>query len=105
MLGALYNDVYNPMSKITQIEVKFNFAGQVETARKRLNVIALERGRPVLLSVRVPDTIETCAAIGIDIERWAQPLKTITISFKTKLAVWRETVLASPWLVHQSSCC
>lgn len=30
----------------------------------------VKRGRPILLSVRVPDSAEYCRAIGIDIERW-----------------------------------
>ncbi len=29
-----------------------------------------ERGRPVLLAVRVPDSVEYCRGIGIDLERW-----------------------------------
>jgi hypothetical protein len=29
-----------------------------------------ERGRPILIAVRVPDSVEYCRAIGLDIERW-----------------------------------
>ena len=31
-----------------------------------------KRGRPVLVSVRVPMTVETCRHVGIDIERWLE---------------------------------
>lgn len=29
-----------------------------------------ERGRPILIAVRAPDSIEYCQAIGLDLERW-----------------------------------
>jgi hypothetical protein len=31
---------------------------------------AAQRGRPVLIAVRVPDSVEYCAAIGLDVVRW-----------------------------------
>lgn len=30
----------------------------------------LKRGRPILVAVRVPDSVEYCRAIGIDLEKW-----------------------------------
>jgi hypothetical protein len=42
----------------------------IREARKRLDEISRRRGRPVLLGVRVPGTIETCNRIGFDIEAW-----------------------------------
>lgn len=30
------------------------------------------RGRPILLAVRVPDSVEYCRAIGLDLEKWLQ---------------------------------
>jgi hypothetical protein len=42
----------------------------VREARRRLDEIGRRRGRPVLLGVRVPDTLETCNLIGLDIETW-----------------------------------
>lgn len=30
----------------------------------------LRRGRPILVSIRVPDSVEYCRGIGIDLERW-----------------------------------
>jgi hypothetical protein len=29
-----------------------------------------QRGRPILIAVRVPDSVEYCRAIGLDLERW-----------------------------------
>lgn len=29
-----------------------------------------KRGRPILLAVRVPDSVEYCRAVGLDLERW-----------------------------------
>jgi hypothetical protein len=42
----------------------------IRQARKRLDEVSRRRGRPVLLGVRVPGTIETCNRIGFDIEAW-----------------------------------
>jgi hypothetical protein len=42
----------------------------VATVRQRLNEIGNERGRPVVLEVRVPPTIEACWRIGLDVRRW-----------------------------------
>jgi hypothetical protein len=42
----------------------------VRLIRKDLDQTALDRGRPILLMVRIPDSVEFCRAIGIDIEEW-----------------------------------
>ena len=38
--------------------------------RKMTDRRAGERGRPMLIAVRVPDSVEYCSAIGIDLVRW-----------------------------------
>ena len=30
----------------------------------------MRRGRPILIAIRVPDSVEYCKAIGLDVERW-----------------------------------
>jgi hypothetical protein len=40
------------------------------TARRILDEVSEKRGRPMLLGVRVPDTSEACARIGLDIITW-----------------------------------
>ena len=42
----------------------------IREARQRLDTIGRQRGRPVLLGVRVPGTVETCNRIGLDVESW-----------------------------------
>lgn len=44
----------------------------MRSVRKMLTSIAEERGRPYLLSIRIPRNIEGCHFIGIDIEKWAK---------------------------------
>jgi hypothetical protein len=34
--------------------------------------VGLERGRPILVAIRVPDSIEFCRAYGIDLETWLE---------------------------------
>ncbi len=52
------------------------------------------KGRPVLVAVRVPDSVEYCRAIGIDIERWlSERLVDILITTSYfQLNPWRYTV-------------
>lgn len=42
----------------------------IRQARMRLDVVSRQRGRPVLLGVRVPGTIAACNQAGFDIETW-----------------------------------
>jgi hypothetical protein len=42
----------------------------IRSAQQIVNAASAQRNRPLLLGVRVPDTIEACLGIGIDIERW-----------------------------------
>lgn len=44
--------------------------GFLRQARKRLDEISRLRGRPLLLGVRIPGTLEACLRMGIDIETW-----------------------------------
>ena len=44
----------------------------VRRARRLFDETGCARGRPLLLGVRVPDTVETCLRIGIDIETWLE---------------------------------
>ncbi|MEA1951248.1 MAG: hypothetical protein U9N87_07685, partial [Planctomycetota bacterium] len=42
----------------------------IRQARGRLDKISRQRGRPVLLGVRVPGTVAACNRTGLDIETW-----------------------------------
>ncbi len=42
----------------------------VRAARRVLDEVSEQKGSPVLLGVRVPGTVETCARVGIDVETW-----------------------------------
>src|SRR6185503_10513162 len=48
--------------------------GQMTDLLRRIRTMADEvgaqRGRPILLAMRVPDSIEYCGAIGLDLETW-----------------------------------
>lgn len=44
--------------------------GLIRRVRTMADQVAVEKGHPILLSVRVPDSVDYCKAIGFDIERW-----------------------------------
>ena len=44
--------------------------GLLRRIRAMTETEGLRRGRPILLAIRVPDSVEYCRAIGIDLEHW-----------------------------------
>jgi len=42
----------------------------VRRVRQVTEQTALKRGRPMLVAIRVPDSVEYCKAMGLDIEHW-----------------------------------
>jgi hypothetical protein len=44
--------------------------GLLRRIRVMTEVEGMKRGRPILLAVRLPDSVEYCRAIGLDLERW-----------------------------------
>ncbi|MFO7936176.1 MAG: hypothetical protein R6V06_01040 [Kiritimatiellia bacterium] len=55
---------------------------------------ALRRGRPVLVSVRIQDSVDYCRDIGLDIERWLQEglIDMMTVSGYFRLNNWKTSV-------------
>ncbi len=53
-----------------------------------------KRGRPILIAVRVPDSVEYCRAVGIDIERWMKDrsIDMLIGSGYFQLKPWQESV-------------
>ena len=53
-----------------------------------------QRGRPLLLAVRVPDALEVCLRIGLDVERWVaeQLIDLLVPGGYWHLAPWQEMV-------------
>ena len=53
-----------------------------------------KRGRPILLAIRVPDSIEYCRTIGIDLERWLHDglVDLLVVSGYTQLNSWKYSV-------------
>jgi hypothetical protein len=42
----------------------------VARLRAMCDEVAAERGRPLLLAIRVPDSVEYCRAVGLDLDHW-----------------------------------
>ena len=65
---------------------------------RRVRVMADEvgatRGRPILISVRVPDSLEMCRDMGFDLERWMQDglIDMLTLSCYFRLNPWKTSV-------------
>ncbi|MDD4871510.1 MAG: family 10 glycosylhydrolase [Kiritimatiellae bacterium] len=64
---------------------------QVRNATER---IGLQRGRPILVAIRVPDSVEYSKAMGIDIERWLADglVDTMAVSDYFRLNPWSASV-------------
>lgn len=44
--------------------------GLIRRIQRMAEDVGMERGKPILLAVRVPDSVEYCRGMGIDLERW-----------------------------------
>jgi len=55
--------------KITQAELDMMTA-LVRRIRKMADAESVKKGRPILIAVRVPDSLKYCHDIGIDLNRW-----------------------------------
>lgn len=56
--------------------------------------VSLRRGRPVLIAIRVPDSVEYCHSIGIDLEGWLQEglVDLLAVGGDFVLSSWEESV-------------
>lgn len=66
----------------------------VRRIRTMTERVGLKRGRPILLSVRVPDSAAHCKAMGLDIERWLQEglIDLMAVSGYFRLNPWETSV-------------
>jgi hypothetical protein len=62
--------------------------------RKIADAHALRRGRPILLAIRVPDSIEYCKEAGLDVERWLKEglVDMMIVTGYFRLSRWEKSV-------------
>jgi len=62
--------------------------------RGMVDEVGVRRGRPILIAIRVPDSVECSAAIGLDIVRWLQEdlIDLLVVSDYFRLNPWRTSV-------------
>lgn len=62
--------------------------------RRMTEDVGLRRGRPLLLSVRVPDSEGFCRALGLDVSRWMQEdlIDLLVVSGYFRLNSWKTSV-------------
>lgn len=44
--------------------------GLIRRVREMTEEVGVKRGRPLLIGIRVPDSVDYCRAVGLDLERW-----------------------------------
>jgi hypothetical protein len=56
--------------------------------------VGLKRGRPILVGIRVPDSVDFCAAVGFDVVRWLQEdlVDVMAVSGYFRLNPWEASV-------------
>ncbi|HHV96710.1 MAG TPA: hypothetical protein GXX37_09615 [Clostridiaceae bacterium] len=66
----------------------------VRRIREMLELEGEKKGEPILLSVRVPDSVEYCKVIGIDIEKWLSEglIDIMVVSSYLQLNYWEYSV-------------
>lgn len=68
--------------------------GLLRRIRKMTEDIALERGRPLLIAIRIPDSVGYCKALGIDLIEWMEEdlVDIVTGSGYFKMEPWETLV-------------
>jgi len=68
--------------------------GLLRRVRQMTERVAAERGRPVLIAIRVPDSVECAAAIGLDLVRWLEEdlVDILVVSGYFRLNPWETSV-------------
>jgi len=66
----------------------------VRRVREMTERVGLKRGRPILVAARVPDSVEYCKAMGLDLERWLQEglIDLLAVSDYFRLNPWKVSV-------------
>ena len=66
----------------------------IRRIRKIADQHALRRGRPILIAIRVPDSVEYCRKVGLDVERWLKEglIDMMTVSGYFRLSPWKTSV-------------
>jgi len=68
--------------------------GLLRRVREMTEEVGWERGRPILVAVRVPDCIEFCRTLGFDVPRWLREdlVDLMTVSGYFRLEKWKWSV-------------
>ncbi|MBT3381570.1 MAG: hypothetical protein HN742_12755 [Lentisphaerae bacterium] len=66
----------------------------IQRLRAMSERVGLKRGRPILIAVRIPDSVGYCEAIGLDVTRWLKNdlIDLIVASGDFRLNPWETTV-------------
>ena len=66
----------------------------MQRIRRMADEVGAQRGRPLLITARVPDSVEYCNAMGIDIEAWlaGELIDLLAVSGYFRLNPWAATV-------------
>jgi hypothetical protein len=66
----------------------------VRKVREVTEQVGLERGRPILVGVRVPDSVDYCRSMGLDIVRWLEEdlIDLMAVSGYFRLNPWKTSV-------------
>ncbi|MDZ7617228.1 MAG: family 10 glycosylhydrolase, partial [Patescibacteria group bacterium] len=66
----------------------------IRSIREMTERVGLQRGRPILVAVRVPDSVGYCKAMGFDIEKWMRDglIDMMAVSDYFRLNPWETSV-------------
>jgi len=70
--------------------------GLLRRVRTMMDEVGAKRGKPILLSVRTPDSLAVAAGIGLDVEAWMREglVDLLAVSDYYRFGPWAEPVTA-----------
>ncbi|NLE38558.1 MAG: hypothetical protein GX621_11085 [Pirellulaceae bacterium] len=75
-------------------EERSQMTSLIRRIREMTEQVGLKRGRPILVSIRVPDSVGYCRAMGLDVERWLEEglVDMMAVSCYFRLNPWEVSI-------------
>jgi len=97
MLDFFRHPVYfkrHAMGGVVGTEELDQMTSMIRRVRAMADKVGLERGRPILIAVRTPDSVDYCRAVGLDVVRWMAEdlIDLLVVSGYFRLNPWETSV-------------
>ena len=93
-------------NEVSQLE-RDKMSALISRIHRMTQTEGLRRGRPILLGIRVPDSVDYCRSVGLDVERWLAEgwVDLMAVTGYFKLRPWEDSVALGHSYAVPVYCC